>query len=211
MAIERWRALAPQDPEPCLLSNEIASRSDADSAVLIQNYRAALERDPKPRQSSTGAGARIGQGSPIRRSRAGIPRYLKRKPKDTAALLGLGRNAFQQGKIEEADRYFEKPVQINPRDPETLKELGQIDLRLGRIEQACERLKLLGQIEPYDHEVRYLNAQALKLAGDADQFKEGVRASDTAAHGARPDHSAQVRGAEESTRPRYCDSRSPNG
>ena len=46
-AIERWRALAPQDPEPCLWSNEIASRSNAETAVLIQNYRAALDRDPE--------------------------------------------------------------------------------------------------------------------------------------------------------------------
>ena len=46
-AIERWRALAPQDPQPCLWSNEIASRSDAETAILIQNYRAALDRDPK--------------------------------------------------------------------------------------------------------------------------------------------------------------------
>ena len=40
-AIERWRVLAPHDPEPCLWSNEIASRSSAETAVLIQNYRAA--------------------------------------------------------------------------------------------------------------------------------------------------------------------------
>jgi Flp pilus assembly protein TadD len=98
--------------------------------------------------------------------------YLNDKPKDTAAFLGLGRNAFQQGKIEDADHYFEAALRVDPRDPETLKELGQLDLRLGRIPQACARLKLSSEIEPFDHEVRYSYAQALKLAGQADQSKK---------------------------------------
>ena len=124
------------------------------------------------RQSTTGAGAGIEQRPPIRRSRAEFGVYLKRKPKDTAAFLGLGRNAFQQGKIEDADGSGKPRLQTNPRDPETLKELGQLDLRLGRFEKACKRLKLLSEIEPYDHEVRYSYAQALKIAGDADQAKK---------------------------------------
>ena len=146
-AIERWRALAPQDPEPCLWSNEIASRSDADTAVLIQNYRAALDRDPEPRQGSSGSGAAIEQGSPIRRSRARIPQLIsKRKPKDTAAFLGLGQERVPAGQHRRSRPSTSKPrLETNPRDPETLKELGQLDLRLGRIRagvraaQALER------------------------------------------------------------------------
>ena len=45
-AIERWRSLAPDDPDPYMWSNEIASRGSAEPAILIQNFRAALERDP---------------------------------------------------------------------------------------------------------------------------------------------------------------------
>ena len=45
-AIERWRALAPEDPEPYLWSNEILARSDAEPAIPIQNYRAALDATP---------------------------------------------------------------------------------------------------------------------------------------------------------------------
>ena len=44
--IERVRLLDPDDPQPYLWQNEIDSRADADPATLIQNYRAALERDP---------------------------------------------------------------------------------------------------------------------------------------------------------------------
>jgi Flp pilus assembly protein TadD len=172
MAIDRWRSLAPLDPDPCLWSNEIASRSDADSAVLIQNYRAALDRDPKLDKARLGLAQELGKDRRFEEAAQEFLVCLKRKPNDTAALLGLGRNAFGQGKIEEADRYFESSFQNNPRDPETLKELGQIDLRLGRIEQACKRLSLLSEIDPYDHEVRYLYAQALGLAGDAEQSRK---------------------------------------
>jgi predicted Zn-dependent protease len=171
-AIERWRALASEDPEPCLWSNEIASRSNAETAVLIQNYRAALGRDPNLDKARLGLAQELSKDRRFEEAEQEFDAYLKRKPKDTAAFLGLGRNAFQQGKIEDADRFWEAGLQTNPRDPETLKELGQLDLRLGRIEQACRRLELLSEIEPYDHEVRYSYAQALKIAGLAGQSKQ---------------------------------------
>jgi tetratricopeptide (TPR) repeat protein len=171
-AIERWRTLAPENPEPCLWSNEIASRSNAETAVLIQNYRAALDRDPTLDKARLGLAQELSKDRRFEEAEQEFNAYLKRKPKDTAAFLGLGRSAFQQGKIEEADRYWEAGLQTNPRDPETLKELGQLDWRLGRIEQACKRLKLLSEIEPFDHEVRYSYAQALKLAGQVDQSKK---------------------------------------
>ena len=171
-AIERWRTLAPQDPEPCLWSNEIASRSSAETAVLIQNYRAALDRDSKLDKARLGLAQALSKDHQFDEAREVFEAYLKRSPQDTTAMLGLGRNAFQQGDIDEAGKYFETAFQTNPRDPETLKERGQLDLRLGRIREACERLTLLAEIEPYDHEVRYLYAQALKLAGNVSQAKK---------------------------------------
>ena len=46
-SIKRWRKLDPANPRPYLWNNEIASRSDGESAsILIRNYLAALERDP---------------------------------------------------------------------------------------------------------------------------------------------------------------------
>jgi tetratricopeptide (TPR) repeat protein len=165
-AIERWRALAPRDPEPCLWSNEIASRTSAETAVLIQNFRAALERDPNLDQARLGLAQQLSKDRRFEEAEQGFLAYLQRNPKDTAAFLGLGRNAFQQGNIEKAVELFENALAINPREPLVLKELGQIDLRLGRVQKACERLKLLSQIEPYDHEVRYSYAQALRMAGD---------------------------------------------
>ncbi len=171
-AIERWRVLAPQDPEPCLWSNEIASRSSAETAVLIQNYRAALDRDPNLDKARLGLAQELSKDRRFEEAKEEFEAYLKRRPKDTAAFLGLGRNAFQQGKIEDALRYWETAFETNPRDPQTLKELGQLDLRLARVLEACKRLKLLSEIEPFDHEVRYSYAQALKLASNPDQARK---------------------------------------
>ncbi|MFI5454434.1 MAG: tetratricopeptide repeat protein [Isosphaerales bacterium] len=164
--IERWRVLAPEDPQPYLWNNEIASRSDVEPAILIQNYRAALERDPKLDKARLGLAQELSKARRFDDAEQEFLVYLKRNPKDSSALLGLGRNAFQQGNIEKSRQYFETSREANPREPETLKELGQIDLRLGRSQQARERLELLIQIQPFDHEVRYSYAQALKLSGD---------------------------------------------
>jgi tetratricopeptide (TPR) repeat protein len=133
---------------------------------LIQNFRAALERDPNLDQARLGLAQQLSKDRRFEEAEQEFLAYLQRNPKETAAFLGLGRNAFQQGNIEKAVEFFENALSINPRDPLALKELGQIDLRLGRVQKACERLKLLSQIEPYDHEVRYSYAQALKMSGD---------------------------------------------
>ena len=95
--------------------------------------------------------------------------YLKRRPKDTTACLGLGRDAFQQGNIEDAGRYFETAFRQIRAIPRHSRSSASSIYGLGRVREACERLKLLTEIEPFDHEVRYLYAQSLKLAGNAGQ------------------------------------------
>ena len=129
--IDRWRVLAPEDPQPYLWSNEIASRSDVEPALLIQNYRAALERDPTLDKARLGLAQELSKARRFDDAEPEFLAYLKRNPRDTSALLGLGRNAFQQGDLEKSRHYFETSLEANPREPETLKELSQIDLRLG--------------------------------------------------------------------------------
>jgi tetratricopeptide (TPR) repeat protein len=166
-AIERWRTLAPEDPQPYLWSNEVASRSDTEPAILIRNYRAALERDPDLDKARLGLAQQLSQARRFDEAEPEYRAYLRRNPKDASALVGLGRNAFQDGDIEGAIRSFEAALAVDPRQAEALKELAQIDFRLGRFAQACQRYELLTRIDPYDHEIHYSYAQALKLGGDA--------------------------------------------
>jgi len=162
----RSRLLAPEDPQPYLWSNEIASRGSAEPAILIQNYRAALERNPNLDKARLGLAEQLSKDRRFDDAEQEYRTYLERNPKDGSALVGLGRNSFQRGELDTAEQYFEAALKADPRQPDALKELGQIDLRLGRFRKACERLGRLTEIQPFDYEVRYSYAQALKLGGD---------------------------------------------
>ena len=170
-AIERSRLLAPEDPQPYLWSNEIASRGSAEPAILIQNYRAALERNPNLDKARLGLAEQLSKDRRFDDAEQEYRTYLERNPKDSSALVGFGRNFFQRGDLDTATQYFEAALKVDPRQPDALKELGQIDLRLGRFRKACERLGRLTEIQPYEYEVRYSYAQALKLSGDQARFR----------------------------------------
>jgi tetratricopeptide (TPR) repeat protein len=169
--IERWRTLAPDDALPYIWMNEILSRSEADATILIQNFRAALERDPNLDKAKLGLAQQLSKARRFDEAEQEYLAYLKRKPDDATALLDLGRDAVQQSDIERARQYFESALKVNSRQAEALKELGKIDLQLARFQQACESLERLTQIDPFDHEVRYNYAQALKLAGHLERAK----------------------------------------
>jgi tetratricopeptide (TPR) repeat protein len=170
-AAERSRMLAPEDPQPYLWSNEIALRGSAEPAILIQNYRAALERNSNLDQARVGLAEQLSKERRFDDAEQEYRIYLERNPKDAAALVSFGRDFFQRGDLDAANQYFEAALKVDPRQPDALKELGQIDLRLGRFQKACERLRLLTEIHPYDYEVRYSYAQALKLGGDQAQSR----------------------------------------
>jgi len=165
-AVERWRALAPEDPQPYLWSNEIASRSDGEPMILILNYRAALDRDPNLDKARLGLAQQLSSARRFDDAKEEFLVYLERNPNDVSARVGLARIAVREGNIEDSTRYFEAALAVNPRQPDALRELGQIDLRLGRFQKAGERLELLTRIEPFDHKVRYAYAESLRLAGD---------------------------------------------
>jgi tetratricopeptide (TPR) repeat protein len=188
---ERARLLAPEDPQPYLWVNEIASRGSGEPAILIQNYRAALERNPNLDKARMGLAEQLSKDRRFDDAEQEYRAYLERNPKDASALVGLGRNSFQRGDLDTANQYFEAALKADPRQPDALKELGQIDLRLGRFQKACERLGLLTEIQPFDYEVRYSYAQALKLGGDP------VRSRIETEHAARlrkeQDHILQLR------------------
>jgi tetratricopeptide (TPR) repeat protein len=167
MAIKRWRDLAPEDPQPYLWSNEIASLSDGEPMILILNYRAALDRDPDLDKARLGLAQQLSNARRFDDAKEEFLACLQRNPNDASAQVCLGRIAIREGNIEESTRYFEAVVAANPRQPDALKELGQIDLRLGRFQKACERLELLTRIEPFNGKVRSAYGESLRLAGDA--------------------------------------------
>jgi tetratricopeptide (TPR) repeat protein len=158
--------LAPEDPQPYVWSNEIASRSDGEPMIRILNYRAALDRDPDLDKARLGLAQQLSRTRRFDDAKQEFEAYLRINPNDASARASLGHIALLEGDIEGSARRFDAALAINPRQPDALRELGQIDLWLGRFQQARERLALLTQIEPFDHEVRHAYAESLRLAGD---------------------------------------------
>jgi tetratricopeptide (TPR) repeat protein len=198
-AVERWRTLAPEDPRPYLWRNEIVSRSNVDRAILILNYRSALERDPNLDEARLGLARELSKARRFKEAAQAYRDYLARRPTDSTALIGLGRDAFQSGDLDGATRAFETALEATPRHPDALRELGLIELRLGQYQKAYERFEFLARSKPFDHEIRYLYAQALELLGHQD------RARDESAHAAhlRKEHDRMLT-------LRYNLSRNPN-
>ena len=96
--IERWRTLAPEDPRPYLWRNEIESRSDGLPAILIQNYRAALERDPNLDEARRKLAEQLAKESRFAEADQEYRTCLRHNPKDAAALVGLGRQRVPAGR-----------------------------------------------------------------------------------------------------------------
>jgi tetratricopeptide (TPR) repeat protein len=165
-AIERWRALAPDDPLPYLWRNQVAARFEVEPHIEMMNYRSALERDPNLDEARLGLAQQLSKARRFDEAERVYREYLKRKPDDASALIGLGRDAFQSGDLSGATRHFEAALAASPQHRDALKELGLIELRLGQFQKACERFALLTKMDPYDYEIRYSHAKALELVGD---------------------------------------------
>jgi tetratricopeptide (TPR) repeat protein len=96
-AIERWKRLAPENPQPYLWSNEIASRSGGNAAALIVNYREVLARDPNLDKARLGLAEQLTRDRRYVEAEQEYHTFLERHPEDVSALVGLGRTAFQRG------------------------------------------------------------------------------------------------------------------
>ena len=182
--ISRWMKDAPDDPRPYLYRNEIDKRSDADHSVIIQNYKAALLRDPNLPEARLGLAERLRQANRLDEAAAEFETYMKLKPKDPEGYVGAGRVALVQGQSEAAASFFDRALELNPMDPVALKERGVLDLKNGSHASARDRLRKVLLADPYDPDIRYNLARALQRLGD----DAGARAEDALAQKLRVEH-----------------------
>ncbi len=169
--IERWRVLAPNDPQPYLWRNIVSARTQPESALMIQNDRAALRLDPNLDEARIGLASELSKERRFDEAKAEYLTYLKRHPGNAEALSGLARNAFQQGDLDAGVSYYEQALLTAPREQEALIELANTDLRMGRFASALDRFKILIELEPYAPEHRSSYARALKRLGDEAGFR----------------------------------------
>jgi predicted Zn-dependent protease len=165
-AIDRWLKDAPDDPRPYLWRNEVDQRIDAEPAVLIHNYRMALQRDPALAQARLGLADKLRETRRLEEAKGEYDIYLAADPKNAAGHVGAGQVELQRGDLSAALRHFEAALAIDEKEPVASLELALIDLRRGRYIEARDRLAPLVTADPYDSEARYNYARALKMSGD---------------------------------------------
>ena len=99
-----WRALAPDDPQPCLWSNEIASRTSAETAVLIQNFRAALDRDPNLDQARLGLAQQLSKDRRFEEAEQEFLGYLAAQPERDCRVSGTWEKCVPAGQYRKGQR-----------------------------------------------------------------------------------------------------------
>ena len=164
--LERWRELAPEDGRPYLWRNEIESRKQAESSVLIQNYIEALKRDPNLDKARLGLAERLRKDHRLEEARREYATYLARHPRDVEALDGAGIAALEAEDADAAVASFEAALALDPRDTTALRELAQINLRRGQFRRAVDLLRRVVAIDRFDPDIHYTYGRALKLSGD---------------------------------------------
>lgn len=176
--LDAWARLAPDDPRPYLLRNEVDERTDAEPAARVRNYREALRRDPNRLDTRLGLAETLREGSLLDEAEVEYDALLARDPKNVRGLAGAGRVALLKGDLTAATRLFEAVLAVAPDDKAALRELGLIDMNLGRVASAKARLKRAVEVDPHDAEARYSYSRALKLAGDDTGAAEQAAATD---------------------------------
>ena len=182
--IARWMHDSPDDATPYLWQNEIETRSDADHAVIIQNYQEALRRDPKLDKARLGLAERLRMAHRLDESADEFATYIQAKPDDPEGHLGAGRVALAQGKRDDAARHFDRVLELNPNEPTALKERGSIELFRGQLEKARGFLERAIKADPFDPDAHYALSQVLQRLGDRD----GAKREEDLSHKLRGEH-----------------------
>ncbi len=177
-AIDRWMQAAPNDARPYMWRNDIDERMAADPAILVRNYRAALQRDPNLESARLGLAQLLLGMKSIDEAEVEFASYIERNPRSLEGQLGAGQVALIKGELNAAETCFKNALEIDPKDPVALSELGLIDLRNNRFLLARDRLKQAVEALPLDPEVRYKYSRALKMSGDDVRAAEESATSD---------------------------------
>jgi tetratricopeptide (TPR) repeat protein len=169
--LDRWTRDVPADPKPHLWRAEVDSRVDGGMEVVIEDYRRALQRDPKL------AKARIGLAEALRnmhrnaQAAAEYEAYLILKPDDPTGHMGAGRNAMEQGDEATAIRHFDRAIAVDPKKAEAYLERAEIDMRRGDAAATLARLDQACKLDPFDFTIRYKRSLALAQLGRDDEAK----------------------------------------
>lgn len=174
--LKRWLRESPGDARPYLLQTEIDDRTGAKPEMIIESYRAALERDPTLDRAWLGMADQLRMTHRNIEAAEAYKTYLARKPNDPAGYIGAGRNALEMGEEDPAIRYLDRAVEMAPQDPVVLGARAWAEVVRGRPEAALGYLDRAVKIDPFDlgnreQRMRLVALLGKKAEADAERAK----------------------------------------
>jgi tetratricopeptide (TPR) repeat protein len=175
--ITRWIRDAPRDPKPYLWKAQVDRRTEADPAVLTEDYQNALKRDPGCAEALLNLGEMDLAAHRLQDAEARYSAYLARFPDDSAAHLGLGKTLAELGDDQAAAGHLDRAAALAPRDPGPLRERARIDLRGGKLAAALAGLDRALALDAEDLEVHYLRGLVLARLGRKEEARSEQEAA----------------------------------
>lgn len=169
--LDAWREDRPNDPGPHVIAAQIhASLREWEPAV--EDFRAALDRDPADIDSQQGLAAALEKLLRFDEALLAWNAVLAAEPGDGAAVVGRCNALARTGDVETASNELNAWLAGHPSDLAALEAAGRLELVEGNAQQAIERLAAAVVIRPEDAELRYALGRALRLGGREDEAEE---------------------------------------
>ena len=169
VVLDRWAGVAPDDPTPHLWRVEVDRRVRADPEVIIDRYRAALDRDPALDEARIGLADALRSADRLDEATRAYAECLRVDPDSPAALLGLGLVFAEQGDTASAEDHLHRASELDPNDSRALAALATIALRRDDLEGSLAVLDEAIGRAPEDFELHYRRGQILERMGLSDQ------------------------------------------
>ena len=163
--LDEWARTTPTDPRPLLSRAEVDLRLSARPEVVIDRYKAALDRDPGLPAARLGLAEQLRLNQRFQEATVHYERYLESRPDDPTGLLGAGQNALELGDLDQAARLIDRALARAPRDPVALAARATVETRRGQFESAIPYLDQAEAADPFDIGIRYQRMIVLTRLG----------------------------------------------
>jgi tetratricopeptide (TPR) repeat protein len=168
-ALRRWRADAPDDPDPWVMEAEVAERIGDELVEIADHYREALERGPDRDDIRLRLAEILRLGGRHDEAATEFEAYLDRQPEDPEALASSGLNELARGRVDEAERLLSDALQRDPEHLDAIKGLARLRQQAGRIEEALASFDRAAGLAPDDQEIAYQQSLLLARLGRPDE------------------------------------------
>ncbi|MGO9796021.1 MAG: tetratricopeptide repeat protein [Terracidiphilus sp.] len=162
--------LDPNSAEAYMLAGE-ALDARKDRAGAIQEFRAAIQANPKELGVHLNLGYLLWAQSQFQEAKAEFQAELDNSPNDAQAMTYLGDTEVHLNQPEAAQQLLEKAGEIEPGIALIHLDLGIVYSDSGRRDDAVRELKLADTLEPDNQNVHWRLGHIYEIAGNKDAAK----------------------------------------